>query len=78
MEGMLRTIMPTANQSGIQVAMFTDDFTLWNTDHDIPSLASSLSILINDKILPWTLSYNMALSILKCHSFLFTQNYRDP
>jgi hypothetical protein len=78
MEGMLRTIMPTANRLGIQVAMFADDFTLWNTGYSIPTLASNLSILINNDIVPWTLSYNMSLSIAKCHSFLFTQYYRDP
>jgi Reverse transcriptase (RNA-dependent DNA polymerase) len=59
MEGVLRTIMPTTNQLGIQVAMFADDFTLWDTGYCTPSLASNLSILINDNIVPWTLSYNM-------------------
>ena len=75
---MLRTIMPTAGKLGIQVAMFADDFTLWKTGYCVSSLASDLSILINEKIVPWTHSYNMALSTTKCHSFLFTQNYRDP
>ena len=58
--------------------MFADDFTLWNTGYCIPSLASNLSILINNNIVPWTLFYNMSLSIPKCRFFFFTQSYHDP
>jgi hypothetical protein len=78
MEGMLRTILPTATNSGIQIAMYADDFTLWSTGYSIPHLATNLSILINSHIVPWTKAYNMELSILKCHTFLFTLFHRDP
>ena len=78
MEGMLQTILPTATMLGIQVAMYADDFSLWNTGYSIPSLATNLSILINKHIVPWLETYNMKLSIWKCHSFLFTLYHRDP
>ena len=75
---MLHTILPTATTLGIQVAMYADDFSLWNTGYSIPSLATNLSILINKHIVPWLETYNMKLSIWKCHSFLFTLYHRDP
>ena len=58
--------------------MYADDFTLWTTGYSIPSLASNLSILTNKHIVPWLDTYNMKLSIWKCHSFLFTLYHRDP
>ena len=75
---MLQTILPTATMLGVQVAMYADDFSLWNTGYSIPSLASNLSILINKHIVPWLDAYNMKLSIWKCHSFLFTLYHHDP
>ena len=74
---MLQIILPTATTLGIQIAMYADDFTLWNTGYSIPSLASNLSILINKYIVPWLNAYNMKLSTWKCHSFLFTQYHCD-
>jgi hypothetical protein len=78
MEGFLRTCLPAADSRRINMALFADDLTLWKTGSDIQQMANDITTLINNYIDPWATSHNMILKQPKCHSFLFSQYYRDP
>lgn len=77
MESLLRSALPIANERHIQLGMFADDVSCWKTGSDINKLATDLSTFINHTVDPWATSHNMILSLPKCHSFLFSQWYRD-
>jgi hypothetical protein len=78
MEGLLRACLPAADSRRINMALFANDLTLWKTGSDIQQMANEITALINDYIDPWATSHNMILKQPKCHSFLFSQYYRDP
>jgi len=78
MEGFLQAAMPMATTSRINLAMFADDLTIWKTGSSVDKIADDLTTFINNTLDPWTLSHNMILKQVKCHSFLFSQSCHDP
>jgi len=77
MEDFLRSTLPAAERMRIAMAMYADDLTVWKTGLDITQMAQDLSEFISNSVDPWVVSHNMLLSVQKCHSFLFSQYYRD-
>jgi len=78
MEAFLHSVLPEANRKHIKLGVFADDCFTWKTGSDISKIATDLSKFLSNSIDPWMITHNMILILHKCHSYLFSQWYRDP
>lgn len=73
MEDMLRAVVPEAECKHVRIGMFANNLTLHEVGNDIAMLASDLTEITKNHLMPWPSLHDVPLSLKKCHSFLFSR-----